>query len=370
MMKKLLVIICCAAICAALAPGASGAAYCDARLKGDADGDGRITSADARAILRVCAELDPEPEAGTPEYFVMKLTGDDVPGVTMEDVRLVKRLSLGMEDAGAYYTKAELLSLFNTLADQVKSTDHVNDSRMTSFRSVRQKISVPSGESGAITRMFASMILGSDSADETVCSGLVVDQPINYYFGYPVRGEFFVSMLTPEDVTSVVMEEGKTAGLLSKYPDTIEGGDISAYKAVSLEGLLKLTVNVKSESYTQLKAAGVGQPALTRVHETNVFDDFDAYNVTAEGQERGVSVRAELQCTEIVTSATVEYWFQPGTLAPVAAKYTVRETVDMNTDFTLSYSGVTEQESSPVRLENTAEELYLFTPFITAASAG
>ena len=367
MMKKLLIVICCAACCIAAAPGAFGAAYCDARLKGDADNDGRITSSDARAILRVCAELDPEPQEGTADWFAMKLTGSDVAGVTMEDVRIVKRLVAGLEASGEYYTKAELLSLFNTLADQVKSTDHVNDSRMTSFRSTRQKISVPSGETGAITGMFSSVILGSDSADETTCSGLSVDQPINYYFGYPVTGEFFVSMLRPEDVTSVVMENGKTAGLLSKYPDVIEGGDISAYKTVALEGLLKLTVNVKNESYTQLKKDGITEPALRRIHQKNIFDDFNDYNVTEEGQERGVTVRAELSCTEIATGATVEYWFQPGTLAPVAAKYTLRETVDMNTDFTLLYSGVTEKESSPVRLENTTEELYLFTPFITAA---
>ena len=367
MMKKLFVFICCAVCCAVLKQGAAGAAYCDARLKGDADNDGRITSADARAILRVCAELDPEPQAGTADYFAMKLTGSEVAGVTMEDVRTVKRLVGGLENAGSFYTKEELLSLFNTLADQVKSTDHVSASRMTSFRSTRQKISVPSGGSGEITKMFSSVVLGSDSADETVCSGLSVDQPINYYSGYPVTGEFFVSALQPDDVTSVVMEKGKTAGLLSKYPDVIDGGDISAYKTVALEDLLKLTVNVKKESYTQLKKDGVTEPALRRIHQKNIFDDFGDYNMTEEQQERGVTIRAELTCNEITTGATVEYWFQPGTLAPVAAKYTLRETIDMNTDFTFRYSGVTEQEASPVRLENTTEELYLFTPFIAAA---
>ena len=365
-MKKALSLFCCFALLLMLAPVAVGGAYCDARLKGDADGDGRITVADARAMLRVCAELDPAPQPGTAVYQAMKLSDPAVPEITMEDVRLVKRLALQMEPLASYYTKAELVSLFNTLAGQVKSTGHVSNSRVTSFTARSQKITTPAGASGSIAELFSSVILESGKADETVYADWNAVQPINYLFGYPVRGELFVSALRPEDVTSAVLETGKTVDFLSKYPSDV-GGDLSPYQNAQVKDALCLTVTVRSESCTALKEAGVSQTALQRLYEKNIFDDFAAYNVSSEEKQRDVTIKADLTCREITTGAVAEYWFEPGTLAPIAARYTVREAADLRADFTILYGGVTERDASDLRLDDVTEEIYLFEPMIRAA---
>ena len=366
-MKRALALLCIGLLLLTLAPVAAGGAYCDARLKGDADGDGRITVADARAMLRICAGLEPAPPSGTPVYQAMKLSDPAVPEITMEDVRLVKRLALQMDPQSTYYTKEELVSLFNTLADQVKSTGHVNASRVTSFTARTQKIAAPSGSSGAIADMFASVILDSGKANETVYSELSALQPINYFFGYPVRGELFVSALRPEDVTNAVLETGKTVDFLSGYPSELGGGSLSPYQNAQVKDAIRLTVTVRSESCTALKEAGVSQTALQRLYDKNIFDDFAAYNVSSEEKQRDVTIKADLTCREITTGAVAEYWFEPGTLAPIAARYTVREAADLRADFTILYGGVTERDASDLRLDDVTEEIYLFEPMIRAA---
>lgn len=366
-MKKALALLWIGMVLLMTAPVASGGTYCDALLKGDADGDGRITVADARAMLRICAELDAAPLPGTPVYQAMKLSDPAVPEITMEDVRLVKRLALRMDPLAAYYTKAELVSLFNVLADQVKSTGHVNASRVTSFTARTQKITAPAGASGGIADLFASVILDSGKANETVYSELSAVQPINYFFGYPVRGELFVSALRPEDVTNAVLETGKTVDFLSGYPSELGGGSLSPYQNTQVKDAIRLTVTVRNEAYTALKAAGMSQTALQRLCEKNIFDDFNAYNVSSEEKQNDVTIKADLTCREITTGAVAEYWFEPGTLAPIAARYTVREAAELRADFTILYAGVTERDASDLRLDDITEEIYLFEPMIRAA---
>ena len=73
---------------------------------GDADGDGRLTSADARLALRASVGLK-EPgdvEKDSAAYLACDVDGDGK--VTSADARLILRASVGLEDASKFGKKA------------------------------------------------------------------------------------------------------------------------------------------------------------------------------------------------------------------------------------------------------------------------
>ena len=75
-------------------------------IPGDADGDGKLTSADARLALRASVGLK---EAGDVEKDSAAYLACDVDGdgkVTSADARLILRASVGLEDAGKFGKKA------------------------------------------------------------------------------------------------------------------------------------------------------------------------------------------------------------------------------------------------------------------------
>ena len=63
---------------------------------GDVDGDGKITSADARLALRRSVKLEDYPEGSAP-YLACDADGDGT--VSSADARLILRASVGLEDA-------------------------------------------------------------------------------------------------------------------------------------------------------------------------------------------------------------------------------------------------------------------------------
>ena len=75
----------------------------DAELKpGDADGDGSVTSADARLALRASVGLTEkgDVEKDSTGYFACDVDGDGE--ITPTDARLILRASVGLEDASKF----------------------------------------------------------------------------------------------------------------------------------------------------------------------------------------------------------------------------------------------------------------------------
>ena len=71
---------------------------------GDVDGDGKLTSADARLALRASVGLEPDIAAGSGAYLAADADGDGE--VTSGDARLILRASVGLEDASKFGKKA------------------------------------------------------------------------------------------------------------------------------------------------------------------------------------------------------------------------------------------------------------------------
>ena len=66
-----------------------------ANRTGDVDGDGKITSADARLALRRSVKLENYPE-GSSQYLACDADGDGA--VTSADARLILRASVNLEN--------------------------------------------------------------------------------------------------------------------------------------------------------------------------------------------------------------------------------------------------------------------------------
>ena len=74
------------------------------RTPGDVDGDGSVTSADARLALRTSVGLEKDITKGKAAYLAADADGDGE--VTSGDARLILRASVGLEDAGKFGKKA------------------------------------------------------------------------------------------------------------------------------------------------------------------------------------------------------------------------------------------------------------------------
>ena len=71
---------------------------------GDVDGDGKLTSADARLALRASVGLEPDIAPGTDAYLACDADGDGK--VSSADARLILRASVGLEDPRKFGKKA------------------------------------------------------------------------------------------------------------------------------------------------------------------------------------------------------------------------------------------------------------------------
>ena len=71
---------------------------------GDVDGDGKLSSADARLALRASVGLEPDITAGSAAYNAADADGDGE--VTSADARLILRASVGLEDPKTFGKKA------------------------------------------------------------------------------------------------------------------------------------------------------------------------------------------------------------------------------------------------------------------------
>ena len=74
------------------------------RNVGDVDGDGKLTSADARLALRASVGLEPDITAGSDAYLAADADGDGK--VSSADARLILRASVGLEDPKTFGKKA------------------------------------------------------------------------------------------------------------------------------------------------------------------------------------------------------------------------------------------------------------------------
>ncbi len=164
-----------------------------------------------------------------------------------------------------------------------------------------------------------------------------------------------VTLLESADIDSIKVEKLNNVNVrdvLSAYADTYKVGntdyDLTAYKnKVINEDVIKVTVDVKNEAYSQVKNIPVLQKtSLEKVLDLDIRDDANEFKnvdgrliLREEDVGDGYSIVMEMELLEIGSDAKVIYYFAADTYEPILALYSadikMEQTIDMTFDIGL-----------------------------------
>lgn len=277
-------------------------------LKGDADGDGELSTNDALLVLRAAAGI--EDNLSTETKTLCDIDGDGY--ISLFDARRILRAAAGLtnlEPTGKFkgYTdydkifkggQEEALTFFNTNLNKVKSEKYgftaLTDVEMKEFKA--EKITLLGQEAQNTATLIEGIFstIGSESDEE-------------YYVAYntsstnkmSVEGQSYVTRLTNQDVLGMKVEYDATrhsenGGIITitiAIPDTekVDINDSSYVKVFNSENLLGATETALNTILTNIAdgtevvyyknavlvaefEAGTGYPvSYSTSYETNVF---------------------------------------------------------------------------------------------------
>ena len=215
-------------------------------------------------------------------------------------------------------TEQAVIPSFNDLVNGLKNGGHT----FATFFNARSKINPPTyaGIMVMFRKEFQKALADSIGA-ETLYSDLEENRTLDND-SFPLTGTPLVSLLTEADVASVTTERIADVDFIADIPDMYVSEnnlpcDLTPYKNRAVGNVLKITVDVLPERYSE--SAGEGGSAhidkicsgygakLTRIMEN--LQDFNEGVLESEG--------------DIASAATVTYYFDADTLAPLAARYSV-----------------------------------------------
>ena len=339
-------------------------------LKGDADGNGKITVEDARSVMRASIGLDPAPKPGTNEFKRMKCTFSLNNELTMEDARMVLRAAVGLGNYSALYTKAELTDLFNKLAQRVKSPGVTTSTKMTTL--VRDVSSSDTSQYnfGEYDSLF-KMMLEDDSLfsqAETVYPNASRNRMI-YNGSYPLFGTDTVSQLTVDDITDITITRGQTVDILSSFPDRVNTVDITSLKAIKCKNTVKIHVAIRTEKYSDIVANGASyKGAAARLYGIDLTAQAADYSISQTETDGLFSFTINSKADDIIATGSADYYFTADTLMPIAAVYNINEKVDISIGFNISFNdekGKTENIPINGKMNNNTTEtaVYIFEKY-------
>ncbi|MBQ7688846.1 MAG: hypothetical protein IJT27_06475 [Clostridia bacterium] len=184
---------------------------------------------------------------------------------------------------------------------------------------------------------------------------------------YDISGEHTVSRLTAADVSSLTVEEMSGVDFIAALPDSIKftssygGGsfteDISkTIKAASVGPVVKMTVKVKEEKYTELNKTDA-ESSLQRIMSYDLRSLAESFNQKEEDD----GMLFEMKCNELVSSCTVTYYFDAGTMLPVAAIYDLGVSCNQSINIEMSLAKVKLITGKlRVNISNGSTEYYFF----------
>lgn len=154
-----------------------------------------------------------------------------------------------------------------------------------------------------------------------------------------------VSLLTDADVSSTKMENVTGIDFLKSLPDTVTGSygrtsDLTGIKAKTFGDVLKVTVNLKPERYSELASKG-GVDGISRISSTlgslvsSAMAEFSSLNEDF----------LKTKCDSLSTVA-VTYYFDRETLAPIAAAYRLNMDIDQEMNLYITESGAASSRST------------------------
>ncbi len=254
----------------------------------------------------------------------------------------------------------DTLDTFNALANSIKGTyfrDHFNNPKNGSDRIELIRFSKTKANT-----TYSRFDFGRYT---NTIKGLYDDEMAKNTDNYtPVRTTGTLKNMLPLTYTGVVslLEAGdieasngikaeklnslNVRDVLSAYADTYTVGeknyDISSYKKVIDEEVIKVTVNVKNEKYSQIKTLPNNQrTALEKVLDLDIRDDVKEFKdvngrLILEEQDKGegYEITMSMELLEIESDAIVTYYFAADTYEPILAVYNADITMDQTIDMT------------------------------------
>ena len=230
---------------------------------------------------------------------------------------------------------------FNEYVNSIKTQPHI-----ISHLSISENKSAVTKDTIKIDRaqLFLLLTMSGLSAKEAnkeinameneLKNGMNYEETVNSTFyknrtltdnNFPIEGSNIVSKLEDGDVVSYTVEKVKAVDfkefLDTTYTATNTGYkyDTSAYRYLEADNLIKLTVVLKTEKYSEINNTGEEETALMRATGVNIRDLADGLVEFSAGAD--MEDFATASCNEITTDETIIVYFDTENNAPVAACY-------------------------------------------------
>ena len=247
---------------------------------------------------------------------------------------------------------------FNTLVNRVKQEEHT----FSAFTYTQVTVKPPrySGIMTMFRKEFQQAIADSIGAT-TRYSDLKENEAVTAD-SFHLRGTSLVSLLTDSDVESVVTERVDGLDFVAELPDNYVSEnnvpcDLNPYKNRQTGELLKITVTVLPETFSESKDAGGS------AHVGKLLSNYGA--TVTEAMDRVYSFNEGVLESEgdVASALTVTYYLDADTLDPVAAVYhiTTDSTQKINVYSDEADVGVTKPAGYvSVEIINNADSFYFF----------
>lgn len=244
----------------------------------------------------------------------------------------------------------ETVPSFNTMVNALKKSEHT----YTGFTESKNTAEVLSHKFRISLAAKAAAKLAGETIDENTIvqqfkeemagnahsySDYAYQRPItngNFY----LAGQDIVSALTADNVKAIRAETVEGVDFIASLPDSVQIQSMyssasfnldltDSVKAAEIGKVLKVTVELKDEKYSQIKDS-------TETTALQNAADLDLRAMVAElnQKEEQDGLLFEMKCTDATTKCTVTYYFDAELLLPLAATYDLTvdsaETVTMD----------------------------------------
>ena len=187
---------------------------------------------------------------------------------------------------------------------------------------------------------------------------------------------YVTSALTSSDIDSISVERlsgAKMAQILADYnpPYTNEAqiARLAAIKAVNVnEPVIKVTVDVKNEKYSQIKALpDTEKTSLEKIFDLNIRNDANDFkNENGELKQTGTesgdgfNITMTMNLKEIASDGQVTYYFRESTYEPIVAIYNATITMEQAIDMTFKIGVFSLNGKMDPIVDSTYSYVYLF----------
>lgn len=181
---------------------------------------------------------------------------------------------------------------------------------------------------------------------------------------YPIEGSTLVSELEDADVTSYTVEKVETVDFREFLDATYTATktdfeyDLSGYRNLKADNLIKLTVVLKTEKYSELKDANIEKTAMMKATDIDIRElAKEVLEFTAGEDMEGF---ATADCKEITTNGTIIVYFDTKNNAPVASCYI--SSIVCEPTISMDFMGLIEGELAFTTTTNSVS-LYFFDDY-------